>query len=183
MDAISAPSPSKLTPMISVDRFPVNPESSNAAGTLLITWLAATPARTSCPETNCYRLCGFPIGVSILTRLTATVCKITTGTISCHALPTVLKSACATHWNMPLFCNLAMTLIRQNRNARVRKSHSPYILCQGLQKAWNSNSSTSGSILDCMRCWTAVWKILRSMFPMTNEGVPVGTPSVFISCI
>ena len=169
MDAISVPGPPRLTPMISADRFSVNPDSS-AAGTLLITWLEATPARTSCPEMSCYRLYRFPIGVSVLARLTATVCKITTGTISCHALPTVLKSTCATHWNMPLFCSLAMTLIRQNRNARVRKSHIPDILCQGQQKAWNSNSSTDESILDCMRCWTA-------------EGVPVSTPSIFISYI
>ena len=170
MDAISVPGPPRLTPMISADRFSVNPDSS-AAGTLLITWLAATPARTSCPEMSCYRLYRFPIGVSVLARLTATVCKITTGTISCHALPTVLKSTCATHWNMPLFCSLAMTLIRQNRNASVRKSHSPDILCQGLQKAWNSNPSISGSILYCMRCWTAAWKILRSTFSRMTMAV------------
>ena len=96
MDAISVPGPPRLTPMISADRFSVNPDSS-AAGTLLITWLAATPARTSCPEMSCYRLYRFPIGVSVLTKLTATVCKITTGTISCHALPTVLKSTWAAH--------------------------------------------------------------------------------------
>ena len=62
MDAISVPGPPRLTPMISADRFSVNPDSS-AAGTLLITWLAATPARTSCPEMSCYRLYRFPIGV------------------------------------------------------------------------------------------------------------------------
>ena len=166
------------------------------------------------------------MGVSILPRFAAMVCKTTTGitscrlasgpimfrtisvngtkvisatsfvtsilekkqsntriSTSCHALPPLPKSAWATHRNTPLFCSPAMTLIRQNRNASVRKSHSPDILCQGLQKAWNSNPSISGSILYCMRCWTAAWKILRSTFPMTNEGVPVSTPSAFISYI
>ena len=177
MDAISVPSPPRLTPMISADRSSVNPDSSSAAGTLLITWLAATPARTSCPEMSCYRLY----------RRTD---KIDGDSLQNHdrnhqlpCPPDRTQKHLSGTRNASLFCSLAMTLIRQNRNASVRKSHSPDILCQGLQKAWNSNPSISGSILDCMRCWTAAWKILRSTFPMTNEGVPVSTPSAFISYI
>ena len=41
---------------------------------------------------------------------------------SCHALRTLLRSAWATYWNKPLFCSPAITLIRQNRIASVRKS-------------------------------------------------------------
>ncbi len=50
MDAISVPSPPGITPIMRGVRFSVNPDSS-AAGTLLITWLAAAPASSSWPET------------------------------------------------------------------------------------------------------------------------------------
>jgi len=65
MDAISVPSPLRLTPMISADRFSVTPDSS-AAGTLLISWLAATPVRTSCLETSCYNICENARGLPML---------------------------------------------------------------------------------------------------------------------
>lgn len=52
---------------------------------------------------------------------------------NCQALLTLLKSVWAKYWNAPLFCSPAMTPIRQNRIASVRKSIQPRY-CVGLQR-------------------------------------------------
>ena len=49
MEAISVPSPPRFVPTIRALILPVNPDNNIAAGTLLITWLAATAHCTSCP--------------------------------------------------------------------------------------------------------------------------------------
>ena len=54
------PSPPRLVPMSRPSQSWVKPESSRAAGTLLITWLAKTDTGTTCPSRapikNCWKL-------------------------------------------------------------------------------------------------------------------------------
>ena len=50
MEAISVPRPPKLAPTIRLSHRSVKPDSSSAAGTLLITWLAATAVSASRPR-------------------------------------------------------------------------------------------------------------------------------------
>ena len=55
MEAISVPSPPKFTPSKSCFKSLENPDNNNAAGTLLITWLATSPTKSSLPFTNVCR--------------------------------------------------------------------------------------------------------------------------------
>ena len=52
MDAIRVPSPPRLVPTIRSVYLSVNPDSSTAAGTLLMTWLARTEVIISCPPST-----------------------------------------------------------------------------------------------------------------------------------
>ena len=52
MEAMRVPRPPRFTPVSSAAKSSVKPDSRSAAGTLLMTWLTATPAISSLPETT-----------------------------------------------------------------------------------------------------------------------------------